>query len=115
MEVNKEKIRDILQNFFNKGENANKVAETENGVYGADIVTANCVQFWFHRFRSGNFYVKDAPHTDKPVIENVDKITEIIEVDRHISSRSIGQELKIDRKTVLNHLLRVGFGGTEKE
>ncbi|GFX06100.1 histone-lysine N-methyltransferase SETMAR [Trichonephila clavipes] len=28
-----------------------------------------------------------------PVIENVNKITEIIEVDRHVSSRSITQEL----------------------
>ncbi|GFW44114.1 histone-lysine N-methyltransferase SETMAR [Trichonephila clavipes] len=40
---------------------------------------------------------------------NVDKITEIIEVDRHVSSRSIAQELKIDQKTVLNYLCKVGF------
>ncbi|GFV38378.1 histone-lysine N-methyltransferase SETMAR [Trichonephila clavipes] len=44
-----------------------------------------------------------------PVIENVDTITEIIEVDRHVSSRSIAQELKIDHKTVLSHLSKVGF------
>ncbi|XP_076384905.1 histone-lysine N-methyltransferase SETMAR-like [Megalopta genalis] len=41
--------------------------------------------------------------------ENVDKITEIIEVDRHVSSRSIAQELKIDYKTVLNHLRKAGY------
>ncbi|GFU36678.1 hypothetical protein TNCV_3311721 [Trichonephila clavipes] len=35
-----------------------------------------------------------------PVIENADKITEIIEVDRHVSSRRIAQELKIDHKTI---------------
>ncbi|GFY12992.1 histone-lysine N-methyltransferase SETMAR [Trichonephila clavipes] len=50
------------------------------------------------------FDVKDAPRTGRPVAENVDKITEIIQVDRHISCRSIAQELKIDHKTVLNHL-----------
>ncbi|GFY29896.1 histone-lysine N-methyltransferase SETMAR [Trichonephila clavipes] len=44
-----------------------------------------------------------------PIIENVDKITEIIEVDRHVSSRSIAQELKIDHKTVLSHLSKIGF------
>ncbi|GFW52452.1 hypothetical protein TNCV_403801 [Trichonephila clavipes] len=48
------------------------------------------------------FDVKDAPCTGRPVVENVDKITEIIEVDRHVSSRSIAQELTIDHKTVLN-------------
>ncbi|GFT47433.1 uncharacterized protein TNCV_3749841 [Trichonephila clavipes] len=51
----------------------------------------------------------DSPHTGRPVIENVDKITEIIEVDRHVSSRSIPQELQIDHKTVLNHLRKVGL------
>ncbi|GFS89700.1 histonelysine Nmethyltransferase SETMARlike [Trichonephila clavipes] len=39
---------------------------------------------------------------------NDDEIKEII-VDQHVSSRSIAQELKIDHKTVLNHLREVGF------
>ncbi|GFV29178.1 DUF4817 domain-containing protein [Trichonephila clavipes] len=50
------------------------------------------------RFRSGSFDVKDAPRTDKLVVENVDKITEIIEVDRRVSSHSIAHLLKIDLK-----------------
>ncbi|GFX11879.1 histone-lysine N-methyltransferase SETMAR [Trichonephila clavipes] len=86
MEVIKEKIRFFLQFFFYKGKNASKVAEIANGVYGANTVTANYVQFWFRRFRS-----------------------EIIEVDQHVSSRSITQELKIDHKIVLSHLRKVGF------
>ncbi|GFW76502.1 histone-lysine N-methyltransferase SETMAR [Trichonephila clavipes] len=65
-------------------ENASQVAEIVNGVYGAETVTANYMQFWFCRFHSGIFDVKDAPRTGRPVIENVDKITEIIEVDRHV-------------------------------
>ncbi|GFY35903.1 histone-lysine N-methyltransferase SETMAR [Trichonephila clavipes] len=81
MEVNKEKIRYVLQFFFDKGENASQAF----------------------------FDAKDAPRTGRPNIENVDKITEIIEVDRHVSSRSIAQELKINYKTVLNHLRKVGF------
>ncbi|CAK9819611.1 Histone-lysine N-methyltransferase SETMAR [Anthophora plagiata] len=142
MEVNKEKIRYILQFFFDKGENASQAAENVNSVYGPDTVTANYAQFWFRRFRSGIFDVKggplcrkpklsrfsriilkhkesinifersplkDAPRTGRPVVENVDKVTEIIEVDRHVSSRSIAQELKIDHKTVLNHLHKAGF------
>ncbi|GFW24417.1 histone-lysine N-methyltransferase SETMAR [Trichonephila clavipes] len=72
MEVNKEKIRFFLQFFFDKGENASQVTEIANGVYGADTVTA------------GIFDAKDAPRTGRPVVENVDKITEIIEVDQHV-------------------------------
>ncbi|GFY23669.1 histone-lysine N-methyltransferase SETMAR [Trichonephila clavipes] len=109
MKVNKEKIRDFLQFFFDKGEKVSQVAEIANGVYDADAVTTNYMQFWFRRFRSGIFYVKDAPCTGKSVVENVDKITEIIEIDRHASSRSIIQELKIGHKTVLSHLRKVKF------
>ncbi|GFV66951.1 histone-lysine N-methyltransferase SETMAR [Trichonephila clavipes] len=73
-----------------EGENANKVAEIGKGVHGTDNVTANYVLFWFRRFSSGIFDVKDAPRTGRPVIENVDKITEIIKVDhRHVSSPNI--------------------------
>ncbi|GFU13457.1 histone-lysine N-methyltransferase SETMAR [Trichonephila clavipes] len=77
MEV-KEKIRYILQFFFDNGENASQAPKIVNGIYGADTVTANYMQFWFHLFRSGIFDVKVDPRTGRPVIENVDKITEII-------------------------------------
>ncbi|GFV90746.1 histone-lysine N-methyltransferase SETMAR [Trichonephila clavipes] len=83
--------------------------EIVNGVYGADTVTSNYVAFWFLRFRPGIFDVKNAPRTGKPVYENVDKIREIIDGDRHVSSRSIANELKIHHKTVLSHLCKVGF------
>ncbi|GFX67612.1 histone-lysine N-methyltransferase SETMAR [Trichonephila clavipes] len=89
MEVNKEKIRYILQFFFDKGENASQAAEIVNGLYGADTVTANYAKFWFRRLHSGIFDVKDAPRVGRPVVKNVDKISEIIGVDRHISNRSL--------------------------
>ncbi|GFU42829.1 histone-lysine N-methyltransferase SETMAR [Trichonephila clavipes] len=109
MEANKEKVRFFLQFFFDKGENASQVGEIANGVCGADTVTANYVQFRFCRFRLGIFDVKDITLTGRPVLENFDKITEIIEVDQHVSSRRITQELKIDHKKVLSHLRKVGL------
>ncbi|GFU79826.1 histone-lysine N-methyltransferase SETMAR [Trichonephila clavipes] len=100
MEDSKKKIRYILQFFIDKGENAGQVAEIVKGDYGVITVKANYVQFWFRRFPSSIFDVKNAPRTGRPVVEIVDKITEIMEVDRHLSSRSIAQELKIDHKTL---------------
>ncbi|GFU52232.1 hypothetical protein TNCV_3052531 [Trichonephila clavipes] len=49
MTVNKEKIRYILQFFFDEGENSSQVAKIRNDVYNADTVTASYVQFWFRR------------------------------------------------------------------
>ncbi|GFX32496.1 histone-lysine N-methyltransferase SETMAR [Trichonephila clavipes] len=62
----------------------------------------------FRFFLPSIFGVKESPRTGWPVVENVVKITEIIEADRHVNSRSIVQELKIDHK-ILNHLRKVGF------
>ncbi|GFU47336.1 histone-lysine N-methyltransferase SETMAR [Trichonephila clavipes] len=66
-------------------------------------------QFQIYARCQGIFDVKAAPRTGRAVIENVDKITEIIEVGWHVSSRSITQKLKIDHKTVLSHLSKFGF------
>ncbi|GFX51410.1 histone-lysine N-methyltransferase SETMAR [Trichonephila clavipes] len=84
MGVNEEKIRFFLQFFFDKDENASQVAAIANGVYGANTVTANYQKCWFRWFHSGIFDVKYAPRTGRPVVENVDKITEIIEVDKRV-------------------------------
>ncbi|GFV20242.1 hypothetical protein TNCV_5032351 [Trichonephila clavipes] len=43
-----------------QGENASQRTEIVNGVFGANAVTANDVQFWFRRFRSGIFDVEVA-------------------------------------------------------
>ncbi|GFU59345.1 hypothetical protein TNCV_4198641 [Trichonephila clavipes] len=48
-----------------QGENASQAAEIVNGVYGADTLTVNYVQFWFRRFRSGVFDVKVAPRSHR--------------------------------------------------
>ncbi|XP_011051581.1 PREDICTED: histone-lysine N-methyltransferase SETMAR-like [Acromyrmex echinatior] len=108
MDTSKEKIRHILQFFFDKGENASQ-AENVNSVYDSDTVTANHAQFWFRRFRSGNFDVKDVSRSGRPIVENVDKIMEIVESDRHVSTVSIAQELNIAQKTVWNHLNKAGY------
>ncbi|GFY04827.1 hypothetical protein TNCV_3952371 [Trichonephila clavipes] len=67
------------------------------------------------RLKFFTHHVKDFRSYEKilgmPVIENVDKTTKLIEVDRHVSNRSIAQELKIEHRTVSNHLHKTGFKG----
>lgn len=44
------------------------------------------MQFWFCRFHTGIFDIKDAPRRGSPVAENFDKIREVTRVDRPVSS-----------------------------
>ncbi|GFT89162.1 hypothetical protein TNCV_3085421 [Trichonephila clavipes] len=73
--------------FFDQGENVSQVTEIVISGYGPHTVTVNNVQLCFQQLRSG-----------MTVVENVHKITEMIEADRHVRNRSIAQELKIDRQ-----------------
>ena len=64
------------------------------------------IQFPFPPHNDG---FEDAPRSERPVVENCDKIAELIERDRHSSSRSIGQDLGMSHQTVINHLKKIGF------
>ncbi|XP_020298171.1 histone-lysine N-methyltransferase SETMAR-like, partial [Pseudomyrmex gracilis] len=109
MSEEKEEIRYILKFYFKKGKNATQAAKKICDVYGHDAVSIRVAQSWFKRFQSGNFDVKDAPRSGRPITEKVDEIMKIIEQDRHISSHEIGKQLNIDHKTVLNHLQNAGY------
>lgn len=60
---------------------------------------------YFTRYRSRTFYV----HSGRTFVENVDKIRQQIEENRHISSYDISLELPVVQKTVLRHLHKVGY------
>ncbi|KAJ0183521.1 hypothetical protein K1T71_001497 [Dendrolimus kikuchii] len=70
---------------------------------------ARVAQIWFKRFQSGNFDIKDARRSGRPVTDKIDAIFEKVEQHRHISSYDVAGELGIDHKTVLAHLKKAGY------
>lgn len=50
--------------------------------------------------------VKDLARFCRPIIVNVNKIMEIVELNRYLSSYPIAQELNITKETVYKHLLK---------
>ncbi|XP_037915035.1 histone-lysine N-methyltransferase SETMAR-like [Hermetia illucens] len=109
MESTKEEIRHIVDFYYLRGKNAAKAVKQICEGYGSNTVTIRTAQRWFDRFRSGVVDVKDTPRIGRPILVETDEIVEIIKVDRHVSIRSIAQELGKDDKTVWNHLQKIGF------
>lgn len=109
MEAPTEEIRVILKFYFHKGKNASQAREKICEVYGDDALKTRIAQKWFARFRSGNFDVKDAPRSGRPITARVDEILEKIGQNPHATTREIAAELNIDHKTVLYHLRAAGF------
>jgi len=58
MEINKEKIRYILQYHYDKGKNAAQACEKIYAIYGENILSKSAARKFAH-FRAGNFDVKD--------------------------------------------------------
>lgn len=78
MEANKMKFPYFYSFFFVE---AKMQARQRNSVYGLVIATVNYAQFCICRFWSDIFYSKDTPQAGMPDVDDVDKITEIIELD----------------------------------
>lgn len=95
IEVKKEKIQYILQYHYDQGEKAEQAAKKICAVDGFNTVSNATVKRWFQRCRSGNMDIEYKFRSGRPIIENVHKIMEIVESNRHVATYSIAQELKI--------------------
>ena len=109
MSESNEEIRYILKFYYKKGKNATQAAKKICDVYGPSAVSVRVAQIWFKRFQSGNFDVKDARRSGRPITDKMDAIFEKVEQDRLISSYDVAEELGIDHKTVLAHLKKTGY------
>lgn len=71
----------MLQYHYDQGEKAEQPVTKICAVYGLNTVSNATAKRWFQWFRSGNTDVEDEARSGKPIVENMDKITEIIESD----------------------------------
>jgi len=92
MEINKEKIRYILQYHYDKGKNVAQTCEKICAIYGKDTLSKSAARKWFARFHAGNFDVKDEPHSGRSITEKSDEIIVKVERDKHVSTVEIGHQ-----------------------
>ena len=109
MEFTNAEIRAILKFFFVQGKSARETFREINGVLGDGAVSLRTAEERFRRFRAGENDTMDKPAGGRPVTTNTDKIKEIIELDRHVASRDIAQEMGVSHQTILNHLRKAGY------
>ena len=69
LEVNKEKIRYILQYYYDKGKNAAQACEKICAIYGEDTLSKSAARKWFAHFYTGNFDMKDESRSGRPITE----------------------------------------------
>jgi histone-lysine N-methyltransferase SETMAR len=103
-----EHLRHLLLAEFNRGSKAAQAARNICEIYGDGFIPERTAQFWFARFKEGNFSLNDAPRSGRPIEIDDEELEAILQEDRHQTTRELAEQLNCSPQTVLNHLNKMG-------
>ena len=100
-------FRHILLYYFRKGKNTSQAQKKLCAVYEA-LKERQC-RNWFVRFRSGDFSLKNAQRSGRPIEVDETHIKAIIDSDRHSTTRDIAEKLNVSHTCIEKKLKMLGY------
>ncbi|GFV90754.1 histone-lysine N-methyltransferase SETMAR [Trichonephila clavipes] len=92
-----------------KDKNTVQTRKKLTDAYGEDVLIVRQFQNWFAKFRSGNFDVKDAPRSGRPVEADKDTIKALVDTNRRLITCEINEGLNLSNSFVYDHLKGLGL------
>ncbi|XP_035721994.1 histone-lysine N-methyltransferase SETMAR-like [Vespa mandarinia] len=91
-------FRHILLYYFRK----ERIVSTKEvmAVYGNEALKERQYQNWFTRFRSGDFSLKNAQRSGRPIEVDQIHIKDIIDSDRHSTTHDIAEKLNVSHTCI---------------
>ncbi len=108
MSVDKIHIRHCMLYEFNLKKNATKATESICSAYGEEALDVRTCQYWFARFRTGDFDLNDKERTGRPVEANDALLEELLQEDPRRSTRELAFEMSVSQTTVCERLRALG-------
>lgn len=102
-------FRHILLYYYRKGKNASQARKKLCAIYGNETLKERQCQNWFARFRSGDFSLKNAQRSGRPVEVDETHIKAIIDSDRHSTTRDIAEKLNVSHTCIEKKLKKLGY------
>jgi [histone H3]-lysine36 N-dimethyltransferase SETMAR len=106
--MEKKQIRAIFLFQFKLGRNAAATARDINFAFGPETTNERTVQWWFKKFRSGNYSLDDEERSGRPREVDNDQLKALVETDPRTTVRELASELRVSCMTVSNHLREIG-------
>lgn len=97
-------FRSIMLYEFKKGENAAQCSRNICEIFGKESTSERTCQFWYKKFRSGDFDLIDKPRSGRPLAFNDEVLKLLIDENPRITTREVAERFNVDHTTVLNHL-----------
>lgn len=108
-QVNKnEHFRHYLLFAFNRGATATEAAREICAVYGERAIAERTARDWFAKFKSGNFDLRDAPRSGRPVVFDEERLNQLLLEDARQTTRELAKRMDCSNSTVAEHLHSMG-------
>lgn len=101
--------RHILLYYFQKGKNASQVHKKLCEVYGVKAIKERQCQNWYLKFRRGDLSLKDDHRPGRSLDVSEEQIEEIIEMDRHVTTRQIAEKLNVSHTCIEKRLRKMQY------
>lgn len=102
------KLRVIFEYEFRRGNNAAQTARNINDVYGVNTTNERTARFWFQRFRSGNFDLKNEARGRPETVVDNEELKAIVEADDSQSTAELAAAFDVSIRMILVHLRQIG-------
>ena len=89
-----EHFRHHLLFAFNRGAKVQKAAREICAVYGKGAIAERTARYWFAKFKSGNFDLKDASRSGRPSEFDEERLNQLLHEDARQNQR-IGRAHRI--------------------
>ena len=108
MERDKYHFRHLMLFFFDTKKSAVEAHQEISKIYGESAPALRTCQYWFQRFKAGNFSVEDEERSGRPENFEDKELQALLDEDPTQSENQLAQALGVDRSTVSRRLKKMG-------
>ena len=88
-----EHFRHHLLFAFNRGAKATEAAREICAVYGEGAIAERTARYWFAKFKSGNFDLKDASCSGRPSEFDEERLNQLLHEDARQTTRELAERM----------------------
>lgn len=104
MNIDKHIVRSAFLYEFKLGTKVTSTFEKVNKAFGQSTTSLRTVQYWYEKFKNGNYDLSDAPKSGRPVTVSDSDLLALVESDPQVTCAILGEQLGLSAEGVRKRL-----------